>query len=160
MSAKTNNRKQTMLILLIVAVILVVAVIFLIVNQQPASPTRMVNVPDVQTRLVAEDGSTHLFGARVVLEVDRSAGNVSNQQLHREVYAAISSLSYEDISGINGITNARNAIEDRLAYTFGDGELVSVLFGDFLSGMPLPQTGSGGGRNPVLDALLGTGDDL
>jgi len=161
MSAKTNSRRQVVIVLIIIGVILAVGVFFVVNHQLSQFPTQMVNVPDVETRLVAENGSTHAFGARVVLEVDRSARSVSSNILHREVLAALSSLSYEQISGFDGMTVAREAIEKHLSSsgTFGEDELVGVMFRDFLTGVPLPGSGGGGGGNPLLDALLGTGDD-
>jgi len=156
---KTANKRQITIILVILAVILAIGAFFVVNHQRSLSPTQMLSVPDVQTRIISEDGSTHLFGARVVLEVDRSARNVSNSRLYDEVYAALSSLSYEQISSFDGTTIAREAIQSRLASTFSEDELVGIFFGDFISGTPLPGGGRGGGSNPVLDALLGTGGD-
>lgn len=153
---KTTRKRQTIIILVLLAAILSAGLFFVVNHQLSLSPTQMLNVPDVQTRLISEDGSTHLFGARVVLEVDRSARNVSDNQLYHEVYVALSSLSYEQISSFDGTTIAREAIENRLSYTFGEDELVGVFFRDFLSGTPLPGSG-GAGNNPLLDAILGTG---
>ena len=162
MSDKAKSRKQTAIILAIIAVILLTGVIFVANTMQSQSPTRMVNVPDVQTHVVSEDGSAHLFGARVVLEVDRSTSSVNNNALYNEVRSALSSLSYEEISGANGMTLAREAVEGRLAATFGEGELVGVMFRDFLTGVPLPAAprGGGGGGNNLFRELItgGSGD--
>ncbi|MCL2235724.1 MAG: hypothetical protein FWB98_04685 [Defluviitaleaceae bacterium] len=159
MSAKTNNRRQVVVVLIVIGVILAVGVFFVVNHQLSQFPTQMVNVPDVQTRVVSQDGSTHAFGARVVLEVDRSARSVNSRTLHNEVLAALSGLSYEEITSFHGMTLAREAIEERLSGTFGEDELVGVMFRDFLTGAPLPGSGGGGGSNPLLDALLGTGND-
>ncbi|MCL2575271.1 MAG: hypothetical protein FWE33_02445 [Defluviitaleaceae bacterium] len=153
-AAKVQERRNA-IVIIILMLILIAAGIFVgtrfIVAQ---ADTRMVAIPPVHTSLRGADGSQTVFGARVVLEVDSGTGNIDTQRMYTEIRSAIDALSIEEVSGFDGTNIMRNAVRERIADHFGEGELVGVLFTDIVSDIPMrrdePQR-----NNTIFDAIFG-----
>ena len=156
---KVNKERRYGLIVILILLAILVAAIVLVTTQSliESDSARFVDVPVIQTYLVAQGGDTHMFGTRVVLELDTDAPTISRDVLHREIMAAVSSLSYEDITDFYGMETLRQAVFARLSSSFSEEELLGVYFAQFISDMPLPNLEGERvpGRNPLIDALTG-----
>jgi len=159
---KPNKEKRAGLIVVIVILVVLLGTIGFAVLQSPAffgnAPTsNFVDVPAVQTQLVSGDGGMHMFGTRVVIELDPDAPDVDPDVLYNAVRAAVSGLSYEDITDYYGMENLRSAVRTRLMGNINEDDLLGVYFAQFLSDMPLPNLEEERvpGRNPMLDVFLG-----
>ena len=156
---KVNKEKRYGLIVVFVLLVVLFGAIAIVTTQSfvGGSPTHFVDVPPVQTHLMAQSGETRMFGAQVVLELDNNAPAISRDQLYNEILAAVSGLSYEDITGSYGMETLRNAVRTRLSHSFNEEELLGVYFAQFLSDIPLPSLEEERvpGRNPLIDAILG-----
>jgi len=154
---RANKNKKYSLIVVLVFLILVLAAVAFAATQTLFRhvPANFVDVPVVQTHLAAADGSTRMFGTRVVIELAQDA-YIDPNLLHRVVAGAVNSLSYEEISDFYGMENLRNAVRDRLAGSIDDDELLGIYFAQFLSDMPLPNLEEERvpGRNPLIDVFL------
>jgi len=155
---KANKEKgYGIIVILILLALLVAAIAFAAVqNFLGGSPTQFVNVPVVETHLVSAGGNMHMFGTRVVIELDSDAPGVDSSLLYNAVLAAVSSLSYEDITDYYGMEILRSAVYARLATSIDSDHLLGVYFAQFLSDMPLPNLEEERvpGRNPLLDVFL------
>jgi len=154
-----NKEKRYGLIVVLLLLILLLTAIFFVITQTQAgrAAPNFVNVPVVETHLVSADGNMHMFGARVVIELENDAPSVDQDILYNAVVAAISGLSYEDITDYYGMETLRSAVRDRLAFSLDEGQLLGVYFSQFLSDMPLPnlEPDRTPGGNPLLDVFLG-----
>ena len=156
--AKNKKENRQGLVLVLVLVVIAVAGFFVVQSVFGDSEgTRMVNVPDIETHLISADGTRHMFGARVVLELDNNAPNVRGGDLHGEVLAAINALSYEDITGFYGMDMVRDAIRARLGDTFADEELVGIFFSSMVNDMSLPRV-ERPRQNAAFEAFFGGGN--
>ena len=156
-----QNKRNTAIAVIIILGIVIIGVVFAILQINEASaPTRLVSIPMVETVLISDEGTTHSFDAQVMIEVDSSAANINQEQLYREVFAAITSLSYEEITGFNGMENVRSAVRSRLSQSFGEGDLLGVFITDIQSDISLPghRTDDVPQRNTFFDAIFGGGD--
>jgi len=156
-----QNKKNTSIAVFIILAIVLIGVIFAIMQVAEAvAPTRFVSIPLVETVLISDEGTTHSFDAQVMIEIDSSAEGISQEQLYREVFAAISSLSYEEITGFNGMENVRGAVRSRLSHSFDEGDLVGVFITDIQSDISLPghRTDDVPQRNNFFDAIFGAGN--
>ena len=158
---KVNKEKKYGLIVIFVLLALLIGVIAFVVmqtqNMLGGSTSHFVDVPVIETHLVSEEGNLHMFGTRVVIELNNDAPDIDQNLLYNAVSAAVSGLSYEDITSYYGMENLRNAVRDRLSGSFNEEELLGVYFAQFLSDMPLPNLEEERvpGRNPFIDAILG-----
>jgi len=154
---KAAEKRLGVIILLIIIAVVVVVAVTLGTRAITAGGTSFVEIPLVETRLTAADGTSHIFGARVAIEVEGSGTRLTSDFLHSEVLAAISVLSYDDISSFHGMNILRNVVQERLDPHFGEGELVAVYFTDVLSGVPMPsrQVDTRPRNNTVFDAIFG-----
>ena len=156
-------RRGLVFIVVLVLLVLVLGVIGFAVTQNTAffggggSTSNFVDVPVVQTHLVSDDGNLHMFGTRVVIELDIDAPDIDPDVLHNAVMAAVAGLNYEDITDYDGMENLRSAVRDRLAGSIDEEQLLGVYFAQFLSDMPLPNLEQERvpGRNPMLDVFMG-----
>jgi len=161
-----KSKKETkigLIVLGVIVLLVILLVVFATVSQNTGtnnSPTQLVNMPAVQTMLVSETGTTHMFGARVVLEIDNSAGDVDHVHLHRAATAAIAALSYDDIISFQGPDIIRNAVRDRVASYLGEGELIAVFLTEVMSDIPMlnRDVDRDPGRNTMFDAIFGSGN--
>ncbi|MCL2573631.1 MAG: flagellar basal body-associated FliL family protein [Defluviitaleaceae bacterium] len=155
---RSKEKRTGLIVAFVLLLILLVAIAFAITqNIFSSSPANFVRVPVVQTHVLSQDGNTHMFGAQVVIELDPDAPSIDGSALYAEVLAAISSLSYEDISGFYGMDILRDAVRARVSHNLGnDIELLGVYFSQFLSDMPLPNLEEDRvpGRNPFADIFL------
>ena len=156
---RVNNDRRYGLIVILILLAFLIGAIALVTTQSliGGNPARFVNVPVIQTYLVAEGGGTHMFGTRVVLELDIDAPTISQDMLYSEILAAVSGLSYEEITDPYGMEILREAVRARLSRSFSEEELLGVYFAQFLSDIPLPSLEAERvpGRNPLIDALTG-----
>ena len=154
--AKATDRKIGLIVLLIIIVSIVVVVAFMS-SRLITAGTSFVEIPLVQTTLRAADGTSHNLGTRVALEVEGNSNRHSGDFLQREVRAAISTLSYDDITSFHGMDMLRQVVQDRLEPYFNEGELVGIYFTEVLSGMPMPsrQVDEPRRNNTVFDAIFG-----
>lgn len=155
---KANKERKSGIIVALILLILVLGVIAFAAarNFFSESPANFVNVPVIQTQLVSADGNMHMFGTRVVLELDDNAPEIDQNELYTAVMAAVSSLAYEDITDFYGMENLRSAVRHKLSDRFGEDQLLGVYFAQFLSDFPLPNLEEDNipGRNPFLDMFL------
>jgi len=157
----SKEKKYGLIVILLLLVLLLGVIAFAAIQARQAflsrSATHFVDVPVVETHLVSADGNMHMFGARVVIELDNDAPSVHQDVLYNAVLAAVSSLSYEDIVDYYGMETLRNAVRARLSSSFSNEDLLGVYFAQFLSDMPLPNLEADRvpGRNPMLDVFLG-----
>ncbi|MCL2752535.1 MAG: hypothetical protein FWE44_00115 [Defluviitaleaceae bacterium] len=152
-TTKKQNRRNAILVTIPLLVLLAVGIFMVsrFVNSQPES--RMVQIPAIHTYLSGSDGSRTIFGARVVLEVDSNTGNINTQQMYNEIRAAINSLSMDDVSGFDGTNIMREAVRDHISYHFAEGELISILFTDIVSDIPM-QRDEPQRTNIIFDAIF------
>jgi len=158
-----NKERKYGLIVALLLLVLLLGAIALVATQSPlffgnsGSPSQFVDVPVVETHLVAADGNLHMFGTRVVIEFDNDVADFDRDWLHSVVLAAVSSLNYEDITDYYGMENLRNAVHSRLSGSFNDEQLLGVFFAQFLSDMPLPNLEEERvpGRNPFAEIFIG-----
>jgi len=159
-SSKSEKRTGLFVMLIVIALV-VFAIIFVSSrNNTNADLTHFLEIPLVETTLTSESGTTHMFGARVALELETGAQTPSASYLHDVVFEAISNLSYEDITSFDGMSILRQAVRDSLEGSFAEGNLVAVYFTDVLSDAPMPsrQTDRLPPRNIVFDAIFGNQD--
>ena len=158
---RPNKEKKYGLIVILIILISLAGIIAFVITQTQTflggGTSHFVDVPVIETHLVSQEGNLHMFGTRVVIELDNDAPAIDRQQLYDVVSAAVSSLSYEDITSYYGMENLRNAVRDRLSASFSEEELLGVYFAQFLSDMPLPNLEEERvpGRSPFVDALIG-----
>jgi len=154
---RKKETKTGLIIICIVAALVVLAIIFAAVNTSVQSPTHLVSVPAVETVLVSDTGTAHMFGARVVLEFDNSVGDLDQDQLHSEIRAAIDSLSYEDITSFQGPDIIRNAVRERVSGNMDEDALVAVFLTEVMSDAPMlnRDVDTGPRRNLMFDAVFG-----
>ena len=157
---KANKERKYGLIVSLLFLVLLFGAITIVTTQTQlflgGSPTHFVDVPVIQTHLISEDGNLHMFGTQVVIELDNDAPQVDQNLLYSAVLAAVSSVSYEDITGYDGMETLRNVVRTRLAQNFDEDQLLGVYFAQFLSDMPLPNLEEDRipGRNPLVDVFL------
>jgi len=156
-SERASEKKTGLIILLLIVIAVAIVIVTLGTRAIGASGTNFVEIPLVETRLIAADGTSHMFGTRVAIEVDGGTGRLDSTFLHSEVLAAVSELSYDEIISFDGMSILRRAVRERLDPHFDEGELVAVYFTDVLSGMPMPrrEIDAGPRRNSVFDAIFG-----
>ena len=161
---KAKNDKKSGVILIMLLLIFLTAIVIFAINQSGTiqrAAVRFVDMPPVETILLSQDGSTHRFGARVVLEVTNETQDLNEDLLHREVTAAISKLSFDDITGFDGTDIIREAVRERLAENLGVDGLVAVYLPEIMGELPLqsmPQTSQPPRRNTIFDAIFGNGN--
>ena len=156
---KVNKEKKYGLIVILLLLILLLGAITFVTTQTflGGSPTQFVDVPVIQTYVASADGGVHMFGTQVVLELDNNAPDVDPNMLHSVILAAVSSLSYEDVTNFYGMEILRDAVHARLSASFDEEQLLGVYFAQFLSDMPLPNLEEERvpGRNPLIEAITG-----
>lgn len=162
-SSKAEKRIGITVILLLVAFV-VFAVVFISTRaSMGASPTHFMDIPLVQTAVVSNEGTSHIFGARVALEIDNNTNEPDADFLHQEILSVISGLNYEELVGANGMNILRTAVEERLSLNFSEGELVGVFFTEILSDIPMPRRPADNRTTPprrdtFFEAIFGAGD--
>ena len=159
---KTKKETKTGFIIIGILVALVaLAIIFAASNAGVGqSPTQLVNIPAVETMLVSADGSAHMFGARIVLELDSTAGDVDQGLLYAEISAAIAGLSYEDVISFQGPDIIRSAVQERVSGNLTEDALVAVFLTEIASDIPMlnRDVDRPPGRNLMFDAVFGGRD--
>ena len=138
-----KERVQGIVLLSIMLLIIASAVFFFANAGVGGGATSMVDIPPVETLLVSQTGESHIFNATVTLELSGGAA-VDADALHNEVLGAITNLSYDDVSGIQGMEVVRDAVFDRLDGYIDDGEIVAIWLTDVLSGQRIERRGTGG----------------
>jgi flagellar basal body-associated protein FliL len=154
-----KERKYGIIVVLLLLVLLFGAIAIVVTRPQfffGGSPANFVDIPVIETHLMSADGNLHMFGTRVVIELDNNATQIDLELLYGAVSEAVSGVSYEDISAYGGMETLRNAVRTRLAQNFDEGQLLGVYFAQFLSDMPLPNLEEERipGRNPLIDVFL------
>ena len=161
MKTKRKEGKAGFVVILVLAVVLVAAITLgvsrAMTTAQSVRTTRFVEVPLVETRVMDGYGASHVFGARVALEVEVGASTPDGATLQAAVLDAILTLNYDDIASFDGMNLLRQAVLDRLSNSFEGGGLVAIYFTELLSGMPMPsrQEDRLPGRNVIFDAIFG-----
>ena len=137
MEKKQSNRRY-IAVILVLLFILIMGIVF-VINWGGRPSSQFVAVPDVRTRVFCENGDTHHFGARVVLEISTSAPRLSQDYLYIQIQNALSSLNYEDVTSFYGTEIARQAIRDALLGSLDEEDILGIFFPFILHDLPIPR---------------------
>jgi len=158
-TASKQNKRAVAVIMVIVAIFTIAIIAFAASRSfggmTPSSS--LVNLPLIETRLMSEDGGSHFFAARIVLEID-SENDIDTEFLHREAQAAINALSHDDIIAFNGTDIVRSAVRERLSRSLSSSELAGIYLTEMVSDHPSMvnrELDRAPRRNPFWEMLRG-----